>query len=296
MRCCWRAWIPVVLVAALATPARAADVLLLKSGAGPQYDEAVAAFLAELGAPVAHMVVDESTTMAAVSARAVAEGARVVATVGARAASLAAGVQQPVVAFMVLQASAVPTAPGVVGVTLAPAAAALVETALKVAPSAKKLGLLYDGTHNDVEAKALEAAARERGLTLVAARVSDSKGAVTALEALSVDVLVLIPDATVVTKPFLQALVARSFERQLPVVCYSESFVKLGLLAALAPSYAGNGRAAAAAVKRALVGGSRGATAGGPTILVVNAGTARRFGLSLAPALLRPPTVVVGGP
>lgn len=296
MRLAWRAWIPAALVAVTAFPAHATDVLLLRSGEGPQYEEAVAAFLAELGVPAAQMTVDEGTTLSAVSARAAGERARVIAAVGARAAALSLGPNVPVVAFMVLQSSAVPQAPAVVGVTLAPGPAALIETALRVAPRSKRLGLLYDGKHNEDEARALEAAARERGLSLVATRVGDSKSAVTALDSLGVDALLLIPDATVVTKAFLQALVARSFERQLPVVCYSESFVKLGLLAALAPSYSGNGRAAAAAVKSALAGGSRGATVAGPSVLVVNAGTARRLGLSLAPALLRPPTVVVGGP
>lgn len=292
----WRLWIPAALVAVAGVPAHATEVLLLRSGEGPQYEEAVAAFLGELGAPASQMTVDEGTTLSAVSARAASERARVVAAMGARAAALSLGAKLPVVAFMVLQGSAVPHAPGVVGVTLAPGPTALVETALRVAPRSKKLGLLYDGKHNDDEARALEAAARERGLSLVATPVGDSKSAVTALESLAVDALLLIPDATVVSKAFLQALVARSFERQLPVVCYSESFVKLGLLAALAPSYSGNGRAAAAAVKVALAGGPRGASVAGPTVLVVNAGTARRLGLSLAPALLRPPTVVVGGP
>lgn len=283
------------LLAALALPARAAEVLLLRSGEGPQYDEAVTGFLAELGAPVTEMVVDESTTLSAVATRATGEGARVVAAVGARAAAVAVGARLPVVTFMVLQESAVPAGPGVVGVTLAPSAAALLETVLKVAPRSKRVGVLFDSKHNEAEAALLDAAARERGLTLVATRVSDARSAVSALDSLQTDALVLIPDATVVSKAFLQVLVARSFERQLPVVCYSESFVKLGLLAALAPSYAGNGRAAAAAVKRALAGSARGGTTGGPTVLVVNSGSARRLGLTLPPALLRPPTVVVGG-
>lgn len=293
------AWITastLLAIATIATPARAADVLLLRSGDGPQYDEAVAAFRAELGQPVAEMAVDESTTLSAVGTRAASEGARVVAAVGARAAAVSVGAKLPVVAFMVLQESAIPQAPGVVGVTLAPSAPSLLETVLRVAPRSKKVGLLFDGKHNEAEAKALELAAKERGLTLVATRVSDARSAVSALESLAVDALVLIPDATVVSKAFLQVLVARSFERHLPVVCYSESFVKLGLLAALAPSYSGNGRAAAAAVARTLAGGPRGDTVGGPTVLVLNAGSARRLGLTLPPALLRPPTVVVGGP
>lgn len=281
---------------ALATPVRAAEVLLLKSGEGPQYDEAVAAFRAEVGASVVEMTVDEGTTVSAVAGRAASDGARVVAAMGARAAAVSVGAKLPVVAFMVLQESAVPKTPGVVGVTLAPPAGALLETVLRVAPRAKKVGLLYDGKHNESEAAALDAAARDRGLTLVATRVSDARGAVTALEGLRVDALVLIPDATVVSKAFLQVLVTQSFERHLPVVCYSESFVKLGLLAAQAPSYSGNGRAAAAEVKRALAGGARAATSGGPTVLVVNAGSARRLGLSLPESMLRPPTVVVGGP
>ena len=136
-------------------------------------------------------------------------------------------------------------------------------------------------------------------MSLISRSVSDPKDTPAALDALlpHVDALLLPADATVVSKAFLQYLVKRAFDRKLPVLTYSESFVRIGLLAALVPSYTDNGRIAARVTKRLLDGASPQEAQAGVAMkgaLVVNASVGRKMGLTLSPALLGPPTTVVG--
>ena len=279
---------------AWASPVSAADVALVRPTGSAQFDEAAAAVRAEVGS-VVEITIDTKATAADVAEKIRASGARSVIAIGARAAQVLSSSPVPVVACMVLGET---VGSPVVTVSLAVAGAEQLTTLKRLAPSVKTVGVIYDGSKNASALRDLGSAARAQGLKIVGKSVPSSNDAIAALEAMlpSVDALLVIPDASVVSKQFLEIVVARAFERRLPVLTYSEAYVKLGLLAALAPSYAANGKRAGALAKRLAAGDSgqeaMQRTEGG---LVVNVGTARRIGLSLSPDILQPPTVTVGG-
>jgi putative ABC transport system substrate-binding protein len=264
-----------------------------------QFDDAVAAFKRELGEPVSEQLVDDAVTAASLRARIEAEGSAVVVVVGARAAQLVAGLDRPVVACMLLQASAAASSPKLVKVPLAVPARAQLEALKALAPSVKSVGILYDPRFNAADVEEARTAATALKLRLLSRSVSDPKDTPATLDALlpDVDALLLPADATVVSKAFLQYLVKRAFDRKLPVLTYSESFVRIGLLAALVPSYTDNGKNAARITKKLLEGATPIEAQAGVVMkggLVVNTSAGRKIGLSIPAALLAPPTVVVG--
>jgi putative ABC transport system substrate-binding protein len=298
-----------VVVVALAcalvnTSARAQSILLVKSK-GPQIDEAVLALKGELAsgatASASVDVVEESAGADEVAQRAAALGKNgLVIGVGAGAAKLALKQSAvPVVHCMVLQDAAALDGPKSAGVPLALPAKAQLAALKRVAPSVKRVGLLYDPKLNARFAEDAKSAASALGLSLVAQPVSSATAALPALDDVvdKIDALLLAPDATVVTKELITFLVPRAFEKKLPVLAFSESIVRLGALAALAPSYAQDGKLCGVLAKRILAGGKPADLHGAVQMtgtLVVNVSTARRIGLSLAPDVLQPPTQVVG--
>jgi putative ABC transport system substrate-binding protein len=200
---------------------------------------------------------------------------------------------------MVLQDAAALDTERSVGVALAVPASVQLLALKRIAPGVKRVGILYDPRFNAGFVADAERAAKVRGVTITAKAVSSARDAPAALDALMmhVDAMLMIPDATVVSKELISLVVARALEKRIPVLTYSESLVKLGVLAGLAPSYAQNGRLCAGLVKRVQGGESPRALHGSAPMtgtLVVNVAAARRLGLDLSTDLLKPPTVVVG--
>jgi putative ABC transport system substrate-binding protein len=292
----------VVALTTFASPVTAGGVLVVRAK-GTQIDEAVTSLKSELAAVSisGEIVVDEATSPAAVQDKANAIGKDgVVVAVGARAVQLA--LQQksaPVVHCMVLQdAGAYDTATSV-GVPLSVSARARLDAMRRVAPAAKKLGVLYDPRVNARAIAELEAAAKSTGHVIVRSTVSSEKDAPAALDALlpRVDGLIVIPDATVVTKQLVAFLVARAFDKRVPVLAFSEALVRVGALAALAPQYRDNGKQCGKLAKRVLAGEKPAELHGVVEMqgaLVVNTATAKKIGVTLSPEVLRPPTVLVG--
>lgn len=295
-----RSLVVALIVCLLAPEALAARVVLVRAKqATAQFDEAIAAFKAEVGEGVVEVVVDEAATTAGVQSKVDAEGAGVVVAVGARAAQIAAGLSQPVVACMLLQASAAPSSPKLVKVPVAVPVRSQLDALRALVPSVKSVGILYDPRFNAADVEEFKAAADILKIKLIAKSVSDQRDTPAALDALlpEVNALVLPADATVVSKAFLQYLVKRAFDKKLPVLTYSESFVRLGLLAALVPSYADNGRIAGRIAKRVLEGippSELQASAVMKGGLVVNKVAGEKMGLTIPARMLAPPTTVVG--
>lgn len=294
-------WFGIILCSTLATTqALAARVLLLRAKASSaQFDEAVTALKSELGEPVTEFVVDESTAASAVDERADGEGAVVIVAVGARAAQLAAKSSHPSVACMLLQASAVTSTPRLVKVPVAVPGRAQLDTLRALVPAVKTVGIIYDPRFNAEQVEDLVAAANVLKLKVIARPVSDQRDTPAVLDAVipDIDALLLPADATVVSKAFLQYLVKRAFDKKVPVLTYSESFVRLGLMAALVPSYADNGRIAARITRRLLEGvpaADLQASATMKGVLYVNTAATAKMGIAVPGRMLGPPTIVVG--
>jgi putative ABC transport system substrate-binding protein len=292
----------VVACATLGASGAARANVVVARGKGAQLDEATAALKAELRQPVVEVIVDESTSVAAIEAKLQTDGGEpgLVIGVGARAAQLALKqTRAPVVHCMVLQDAALLDSERSVGVPLAVPASTQI-TALKlVAPKAKRVGVLYDPKFNAAFVTDAQRTAKSKGLALVAREVASAREAPAALDAImnDVDALLLIPDATVMSKEMIQLVVARALEKRVPVFSYSESLVRLGAVAALAPGYAQNGKLCAQLALRVRAGEKPAALKNALQMsgtLVINVAAAQRLGLTVADELLKPPTVVVG--
>lgn len=284
-----------VLSATLALAA-AGDVVVLRAK-GAQIDEAAAAFQAEL-AGSRMLAVDETTTLDQVFAA--TNGAAVVVGIGARAAQLALKQHAaPMVHCMVLQDARALDSERSVGVPLTIAPARQLEALRRLVPAAKRVGVLFDPRVSAALLQDVRAAAIAQGLELYAREVAATTAVPAAVDDLlpKVDALLVIPDATVLSKASLTFLVGRTLDAKKPTLGYSDTLPKVGLLAALAPGYADNGALCARIARRVLAGEAPStlrAAAQMPGTLVVNVKTAARLGLSIPAALLAPPTVVVG--
>lgn len=287
-----------LLALAAASSTRAAPLLLRTKG--PQIDEAVVAFKSEIGEPVVEVQVDEASSVEAIVNRATDAKAGIVVAIGARAAQLALKqTLAPVVHCMVLQDAASFDTDRSVGVPLAVPPKAQLEMLKRLAPQAKNVGVLFDPKLSTRQIEELSAAARAANLILLRGSVGAATEGPAALDKLlpDVDALLLIPDATVVSKELVTFLVGRSFDRRVPVLAYSESIVKVGALAALAPQYAQNGKQCARLAKRVLAGETPASLHNAVEMsgqLVVNVATARKIGVNVPAELLKPPTQVVG--
>jgi len=286
-------------VASLAAPSKGVLVVRTK---GAQIDEAVGALKAELGSVpiVDELAADDSVDAAAAAIQTRVSNADVVVAVGARAAQAALKQSKlPVVHCMVLQDAQSLDGDNSAGVPLAVPAKAQLAALAKVAPKAKRVGVLYDPKLNARFVDDAKAASKSAGVTIVAKAVDTATAAPAALDEIidSIDALLVPPDATVVTKELITFLVARAFTKKLPVLGFSESLARVGTMAALAPSYAQNGKLCAALAKKVLAGEKPAALHGALSMsgtLYVNVATARRIGIDVPASVLAPPTQVVG--
>lgn len=120
---------------------------------------------------------------------------------------------------------------------------ALINEAL---PTRKKVGVVL-GPESAGELRALQTAARDKGLNLVSERISDADGLLPALKRVlsESEVLLAIPDPIVFNKATAQSILLTSYRAQNPLVGYSQSYVNAGALVAVYSTPAQIGQQAA---------------------------------------------------
>jgi putative ABC transport system substrate-binding protein len=108
-------------------------------------------------------------------------------------------------------------------------------TMLQLFPGVKRIGLLSDPEHTGPFVEEAAVVARARGITLLVKKISDSRRAPALLNELrgTVDILWMLPDATVVNSETINSLLLFSFQNKAPIFSFSEKYVKLGAVAAL---------------------------------------------------------------
>lgn len=101
-------------------------------------------------------------------------------------------------------------------------------------PDRKRPGVLLGPTSSS-ELRAIQAAARERGLLLASERISDEDDLLSALKRLltDADVLLAVPDPLVFNRHSLQSILLTSYRAQDPMIAFSQSYVAAGALAAV---------------------------------------------------------------
>ena len=224
-----------------ALPAFAADVLILQSGRGPAYVEAVRGFREALRGTSQTVVLADYAEVDVV--RLVKEEQpRLVLAVGDQALAASKKVRNvPVVSLLALDL----LKRGGSGISLLPAPERYLELCRSL--GARRVGVLYDPARSGWYLEQARAAARTQGVELVVREVRRASEVAQDLEGLKgkVDALWMLPDATAVTNETADSWFNFAVSQQLPLVTFSEQYLKKGAVASLDIDRVDMGRQAA---------------------------------------------------
>jgi putative ABC transport system substrate-binding protein len=261
---------------------------LVAQNAAP-YQRALAGFKQAWGGPVAsHILEFEDDALARVKV----EQPALVLAVGVKAAKLALQLGVPVVYCMVLDPKANGMdAPQAVGVPLEIPPQVQLEQLRRLLPSAKSVGLVFNPARFAHEVEEAQAVGERLALAVVAEPATSAAQFPEALKKLvpRAQALWLLADPTVVTQDTFRLMLESAMANHLPLLVFSDDFVRRGALMALTPDFEGAG-AEAARLARAIAEGKKMgelAPAQPRWTLVVNTTTAKALGISFSPDTLK---------
>ncbi|MFN7130839.1 MAG: ABC transporter substrate-binding protein [Myxococcales bacterium] len=284
---------PMLLALAAPRPARAEEprraATLMSRGTAP-YQRALQGFLKKWDGEVRrHDLEFEDDAVARIRS----EAPQVVVAVGAKAAKAAQGIGNvPVVYCVVLD----PAAQGigashVTGVPVEIPAHVQLGQLKQLLPDRRRVGLVFNPARSGAEVSEAQAAGAKLGLELVVEPAASAAEFPQALQKLlsKVDALWLLADSTVVTQDTFRLMLEAAHAQKLPLMVFSDEFVRLGALFALSPDFEASG-AEAARLAKEIASGRKPQEVGGGTPkwnLVYNPSTAKALGLTLPEAALK---------
>ena len=191
----------------------------------------------------------------------------------------------PVIYIMVMPSEAVPALPlNISGVSMDISPETYISTMKELFPKTKKIGLLYDPQHTAAFVAEATKAARAAGLELVDKQVRDPREIPDLLDKMSgtIDVLWMVPDATIASAEAVDYLLHFSFQNSVPIFSFSKKYVEMGAVAALDVDPYDMGAQAGEIVKRLKAGKTGAIRAWARTShLTVNSKVAAKMGLKI---------------
>lgn len=142
----------------------------------------------------------------------------------------------PVVYTMVMPSeAALSRRPNISGVSMDISPADYIASMKEVFPGAKRIGLLFDPRNTGAFAEEAARAARDAGVELVSRQVRDPRQFPAALDEMrgTIDVLWMVPDATIAAAEAVDYLLHFSFQNNVPIFAFSKKYVEMGAVAAL---------------------------------------------------------------
>jgi putative ABC transport system substrate-binding protein len=142
----------------------------------------------------------------------------------------------PVIYVMVMPSeAALSLRPNISGVSMDISPETYIATMKELFPRAKKIGLLYDSQHTAAFVAEATKAARAAGLELVDKQVRDPREIPGLLDKMrgTIDVLWMVPDATIAAAEAVDYLLHFSFQNNVPIFSFSKKYVEMGAVAAL---------------------------------------------------------------
>lgn len=199
----------------------------------------------------------------------------------------------PVVFCMVLGAGKATFAPQVTGVPLESDPVLGLKRLTRIAPRAKRVGVIVNPEANELWLAESHKAATALGLQLVVKSVrsaSEVKGAINGLVG-GVDALWLPPDPRLFSKEVFAFLLGFSSERKLPLIGFLDSFTQAGALASVSADYTDIGNRAGRLAAQILSQGEGRripvpAPVFAPGNLTLNQKTASALGITLSPQVV----------
>ena len=142
----------------------------------------------------------------------------------------------PVIYAMVMPSeAALSLRPNISGVSMDISPETYLSTMKELFPKAKKIGLLYDPQHTAAFVAEAAKAAHAAGLELVDKQVRDPREIADLLDKMrgTIDVLWMVPDATIAAAEAVDYLLHFSFQNSVPIFSFSKKYVEMGAVAAL---------------------------------------------------------------
>ncbi|HCF57596.1 MAG TPA: hypothetical protein DFS52_06335 [Myxococcales bacterium] len=282
-----------VFASALPLPARAASrppvsALVAKNTA--PYQRALAAFKRAYDGPVVTHVLDFDADAVGATR---AEKPALVLVVGVKAAKAARelGEATPVVYCMVVEPKSNGVDAGhVVGVPLEIPVEDQLEQLKRLVPDLGSIGLVFNPARSANTVGEAVVAAGKLSMTVVAEPASSAAQFPDSLRAVlpKSKALWLLSDPTLLTQDTLRLMLEAAMSHKLPLLTFSEEFVRMGALLALAPDYEGAG-IEAARLALEIVGGKKPSEASPAKPrwnLIVNLATAKALGLGVPADML----------
>lgn len=178
--------------------------------------------------------------------------------IGAEALSLAERISDmPVIYTMVMNPKNPGPAEGSrLGISMEIPAEKQLEELLNVFPTAKRIGIVYDPRRTSPLFRDALKAAKAMGIKLVSREVYSPKKVIAAISGMQneIDTFWMLPDLTVVTPENVEFLLLFSLENRIPILTFTEKYVRFGALMSLSPDPLELGRRAGAIAGRVLAG------------------------------------------
>jgi putative ABC transport system substrate-binding protein len=110
-----------------------------------------------------------------------------------------------------------------------------IEAIKEVFPAAKRIGLIYDPRNTDPIVERALKHADAHSIEIVLRKADSARNISSILEGLKgkIDVLLMLPDLTVITPETVDAMLLFSFRNRVPIFTFSEKYVERGAVAAL---------------------------------------------------------------
>lgn len=267
--------------------ARANEVIILKDIDIKPYRDAIEGFKSACGCSVKEVKVSDDNALKKI----VNEHPDAVFTVGTRAFRKARALQNiPVIYAMVMPVELADPPENISGVSMDIAPKNCLAAMALIFPRAKRIGLLYDPERTGPFVRRAAAAAAAKGVSLITKTMSDPQQMPALLDSLRgrIDVLWMLPDATVVTPETIDYLMLFSFRNKIPLFSFSEKYVQKGAVGALKID-PGDMGAQAAEIAGALFDGEKGPVRvfARSARLVVNRKVGAKIGVQINDELVR---------
>jgi len=240
----------------------AAEVAVIKSDDNMAYDKALSGFREALGADVnisIYSMKGDSTIGREIIKEVKLKNPQAILAIGARALDISQEEieQIPIVFCMVFDIQKYKVkGRNITGVELRVPPREQFLVLKTVMPSVRNIGVIYNPDNSRQIVEEGRIASKELSIKLIEKGVAEQQELSRALNELSnsMDVLWLVPDATVASEETFRYFLSFTIERNIPLLVFSESLVKCGALLSVSPDYHNVGSLAGDLINKILKG------------------------------------------
>jgi putative tryptophan/tyrosine transport system substrate-binding protein len=256
-------WIPITVFLLLLTPTMASawDVLVVQKYHAKPYAEVVRGFRDATNARVSELILSEANGENSVR-EIRRRGPDLILAIGLDALVRVKKIRDiPIIYCMVLNPAAVlGNESNITGISMNIAPEKQLAVLQKTIPTLKKIGLVYNPRQTGSIAAKAHAAAEKAGLRFVALKAEQAKDLPRQLENLprDLDIYWMLPDSTFTSPEAVESLFLFSIRSRIPVLTFSERYLRMGALISLGLDAVGIGKQAGEMAERIRSGAKAG--------------------------------------